>query len=165
MIRAAVHTGEYSNPEAEKYLADVLIKRRDKVLSAYLPAVNPIVDPRLDANGRLTFDNAAFAARVASGAATYRASWFRFDNTTGEAQPLSETQATSTTLNAPRGLPTGAGSFVGADISVESDGHPSWRKPVRVYFRRDAGGWKLVGLERLAENAPAVPPDGGQKTK
>ena len=33
LIRAAVHTGEYSDPAAEKYLADVLIKRRDKITS------------------------------------------------------------------------------------------------------------------------------------
>ncbi len=30
LIRAAVHTGEYSDPMAEKYLADVLIKRREQ---------------------------------------------------------------------------------------------------------------------------------------
>src|SRR4030095_193336 len=42
LIRAAVHTGEYSDPVAEKYLADVLIKRRDKVTRLYLTAVNPI---------------------------------------------------------------------------------------------------------------------------
>ena len=45
LIRAAVHTGEYSDPTAEKYLADVLIKRRNKIASIYLTAVNPIVDP------------------------------------------------------------------------------------------------------------------------
>jgi hypothetical protein len=61
MIRAAVHAGQYSDPAAEKYLADVLIKRRDKVASTYLTAVNPVVSPRLDAAGRLTFENAAFA--------------------------------------------------------------------------------------------------------
>ena len=43
LIRAAVHTGEFSDPAAEKYLGDVLIKRRDKIASIYLTAVNPIV--------------------------------------------------------------------------------------------------------------------------
>src|SRR4026209_289426 len=108
MIWAAVHAGEYSDPAAEKYLADVLIKRSDKIMSTYLPAVNPIVAPRLDANGRLTFENAAGAARVASGPATSRASGFRFDNATGETQAISETQSATTTIEAPQGLPIAA---------------------------------------------------------
>ena len=41
--------GNTAIPKAEKYLGDVLIKRRDKILSVYLTAVNPIVNPRLDA--------------------------------------------------------------------------------------------------------------------
>jgi hypothetical protein len=152
LIRAAVHIGEYSDPAAEKYLGDVLIKRRDKIKSVYLTAVNPILSPRLDGSGSLTFENAAFAAGVASGPATYHASWFRFDNATGEAQALSETQSSTTTLQAPAGLPTASGSYVGADISVEIKEYPTWRKPVRTYFRRGADGWTLVGLERLPEN-------------
>jgi hypothetical protein len=43
MIRAIVHTGEYSNAAAEKALGDIMIKRRNKILSVYLTAVNPIV--------------------------------------------------------------------------------------------------------------------------
>ena len=66
MIRAAVHTGEYSDPAAEKYLADVLIKRRGKIIGTYLTAVNPIVSPRLDTTGRLTFDNAAALMVIAA---------------------------------------------------------------------------------------------------
>jgi len=161
MIRAAVHTGEYSNPEAEKYLADALIKRRDKITSTYLPAVNPIVSPRLDGSGRLTFENAAIAAGAASGPAAYRAAWFRFDNATGDVQPIAETQSATTTMEAPRNLPTAAGEFAGADVSVESEGHPSWRRPVRIVFRRGSDGWTLVGLERLPEklasSGPAQP--------
>src|SRR5262249_48061159 len=65
LIRAAVHTGEYSDHAAEAHLAAVLIKRRDAIGRAYLPAINPIVDPRLSADGRLTFDNAAVAAGFA----------------------------------------------------------------------------------------------------
>src|SRR5262245_56168705 len=155
LIRAAVHEGQYSDPNAEKYLGDVLIKRRNKILSIYLTAVNPIVDPRLDASGRLTFNNAAEAAGVASGSATYRASWFRFDNATGETQPVAETKSSTTTLEAPTGLPTGTGSFVAVDIAVDSAGHPTWIRPVRAYFQREGSGWKLVGLERMPD-APSA---------
>ena len=63
-------------------------------------------------------------------------------------------------MEAPRNLPATAGEFAGADISVESEGHPSWRRPVRIVFRR-GGGWTLVGLERLPEklanSGPAQP--------
>ena len=41
LIRAAVQTGEYSDPSAERHVADVLIKRRDAIGRAYLPAINP----------------------------------------------------------------------------------------------------------------------------
>ena len=152
LIRAAVHTGEYSDPNAEKYLADVLIKRRDKVARTYLTAVNPIVNPRLDSNGRLTFENAAVATGVASGPAVYRAAWFRFNNGTGETQPLSDTHSATTTLEAPRDLPTAAGSFIAVDVSAESEAHPAWRRPIRTHFRREGQGWTLVGLERLPES-------------
>jgi hypothetical protein len=155
LIRAAVHTGQFSDPKAEQYLGDVLIKRREKIKSIYLTAVNPIVSPRLDANGRLTFENAAAAAGVASGPATYRATWMRLDNTTGATQPLSDTQSATTTIEAPPGLPSPPGSFLAVDISADSDGHPAWRRPVRASFRRDGGGWKLVGLERWPEERPA----------
>jgi hypothetical protein len=44
LIRAAVHTGEFSDPVAEKHLSDVLIKRRDKVLRTWLVGINPLVE-------------------------------------------------------------------------------------------------------------------------
>jgi len=151
LIRAAVRAGQYSDPKAEKYLGDVLIKRRDRVLSVYLTAVNPIVNPRLDANGRLTFENAASAAKVANGQPTYRASWMVFDNATSATKPLSTTQGQTTTLDAPPGLPTTPGSYIEVDISAELQAYPSWKEPIKTYFRRTAQGWTLVGLERLPE--------------
>jgi hypothetical protein len=152
MVRTAVHTGEFTDPAAEKYLGDVLIKRRDKIANLYLTAVNPIIDPRLDLNGRLTFGNAAVAAGVAKGPATYRASWFLFDNATGATKPLADTTSETTTLQAPSGLPATPGSFVAVDIAVDSTAYPTWKQPVRSYFRRGGDGWKLVGLERLPES-------------
>jgi hypothetical protein len=150
MIRAIVHTGEFSDPAAEKAIGDIMIKRRDKILRTYLSAVNPIVTPRLE-NNRLSFENAAVAADVAKAPEVYRASWFQFDNATGESRPLSETTSATTTIDAPLNLPTAADSFILVEISANSQEHEAWRRPVRTYFRLDADGWKLVGLERMPD--------------
>jgi len=152
MIRAIVHTGEFDDPAAEKAIADIMIKRRDKIVQAYLPAVNPIVAPRLE-RSRLSFENAAVAADVAKVPALYRASWFRFDNATGESEPLSETTSMTTTIDAPSGLPTTADSFIMVEISADSAEHEAWRRPIRTYFRLGAGGWTVVGLERMPVGA------------
>src|SRR5262245_22705010 len=73
MIRAIVHTGEFSDPAAEEALAGIMIKRRNKIVSTYVPAINPIVAPRLDEDNRLTFDNAAVDADLAQAPGSYRA--------------------------------------------------------------------------------------------
>jgi hypothetical protein len=154
LIRAAVRAGHYSDPNAEKYLGDVLIKRRDKIVSLYLTAVNPLVNPRLDAAGQLTFENAAIAAGVAKGLPTYRAAWMLFDNMTGDTKPLSSTESQTTTVKAPPGLPTTPGSYIQVDISADVAAYPTWKQPIKTHFRRTAQGWQLVGLERLPETVP-----------
>jgi hypothetical protein len=156
MIRAAVHTGQYSDAAAERYLADVLIKRRDRIGRAWLPIVNPVVEPVLAANGDLTFVNAAVAAGVAKEPrGGYRAAWFRFDNATGESASLGESNATTTqssatatTLAPPRPLPIDVDVYVRIDVTAIDPPHPSWSVPVRLYFRRLPDAWKLVGLDR-----------------
>jgi hypothetical protein len=150
MIRAIVHTGEFSDPAAERAIGDIMIKRREKILRTYLPAVNPIVTPRLE-NNRLSFENAAVAADVARAPEVYRASWFHFDNATGESRLLSETTSVTTTVEAPVDLPTAADSFILVELSADSWEYEAWRRPIRTYFRLDADGWKLVGLERMPD--------------
>jgi hypothetical protein len=67
-------------------------------------------------------------------------------------------QAVAASMMAPATLSTiGQGGFVAIDLSAESAAHPSWRQPVRTFFRRSSAGWKLVGLERLP-GAPGVMP-------
>ncbi len=149
MIRAAVQTGMYSDPAAEAHVAAVLIKRRDKIGQAYLPAINPIVNPRLDAAGSLTFENAAVAFTFADAPTAYHAEWFEFDNATRAAKSIGKTDGPRPSMRAPAGLPTASGSFVEIDLSADSAAHQNWATPIKTYFRRTADGWKLVGLERL----------------
>jgi hypothetical protein len=152
MIRAAVRTGQYSDPAAERHIADTLIARRNAIGQAWLTNVNPIIDPALDGAGRLTFRNAAVAARVAKAPASYEVAWFVFDNTARTATPIGPpVTAAGEESKAPAGLPSAAGSFVRVQIRAVNPPHPSWTAPVHAYFQRTGGGWKLVGFERLPD--------------
>jgi hypothetical protein len=147
LIRAAVRTGQFSDPAAEAYLGAVLGRRRDRIARTYLTAVNPLVNPRLSPDGHLTFDDAAVAAGVGDAPASYRVMWSRFDNETGVAKPLSETRGAAGVLRT-GDLPTAAGTFVQIDVSAEAGGAPGWRNPIHLHFRRTVEGWTLVGLDR-----------------
>jgi hypothetical protein len=157
MIRAIVKTGQYSDPAAEKYLADVLIKRRNKIGQAYLTCINPLVNLSLNASDVLTFENVAVRSGVAKAPSSYAASWSTFDNNTGATRPLGETKGSSEYLAAPSALPATGGNFILADVRAVGAPHASWEKPVRVYFRRLDGGWKLVGVERMADRPHQAP--------
>ncbi|HEX6975403.1 MAG TPA: hypothetical protein VF147_13455, partial [Vicinamibacterales bacterium] len=147
-VRAAVHAGQYSDPAAEQHLAAILIARREKVARAYLADVNPIVNPTLADDGRLTFDNAAVSAGVAPPPVRYRAVWSSFDNATGTTAPLGETTAERTVIDAPRTLSSNEGTFVQVQLSAESAAHPQWGRALTVHFRRTGDRWTLVGLDR-----------------
>ena len=146
LIAAAVRSGRFGDEEGEAIIHGMLVERRDAILRAYLPAVNPIIDPSL-ADGRLRFRNAAVDARVAAAPASYRAAWQRFDNASGEATAIRETTAEGPELSAPSGLPSSDGAYVRVDVSA-AGGPDAWAQPVQLYFRRDGGAWTLVGLYR-----------------
>jgi hypothetical protein len=148
MLRAAVKTGQFGDPKSEAELVRALAERRDAILRAYLPAINPISDPALDAAGILTFRNAAADAGVAKPPQTYRAAWSTFDNAGGATRPLGETSSQTARLNPPADLPSGSSEFIRVDVSAAGGAHRSWETPVRAYFRRDGGSWRLVGFER-----------------
>jgi hypothetical protein len=151
MLRAVASAGQYHDEGAAKLLADVLIQRRDKIGQAYLNAINPVINPALDASDTLTFQNAAVEARMANEPASgYTVRWFTFDNATGNATAIgSPTATTDRRVKAPASLPSASGAFVKVQIAGTDPSHAPWAAPVDVYFRRGASGWVLVGVERM----------------
>lgn len=144
MIRAAVAEGKFGDGASEAFLAKAIIDRKLRILQTFLPKVNPIVDPALDANGRLTFRNAASDAAVADRAPGYRALWYTFDNNNDRSTLVATTEETQSPMLMPA-MP--ASEYIKVDLSAVG-GPPAWTKPVSAYFHRTSNGWTLVGFER-----------------
>jgi hypothetical protein len=146
-LAAIVKKAQFREPRAADYLLSVLIKRRDKVVRAWLNAVNPLVDFQLATDGALTFENAAVAAGVSTPPTGYSISWTRFDNVTDTHTAVGgETTVPSPSARAPQGLETS--QFVAVSVKTLHPERPRWAEPVRAYFRREGGTWRTVGLER-----------------
>jgi hypothetical protein len=152
LIRAAVRAGQFDDPRSEEFLVRALAERRDAILRTYLTAVNPIADPALDAEGRVSFRNAAVDADVARVPGGYRAEWFRFDNGTSIAERLGSSAARATIVPAAVPLPDREGTFVKVELSATGAEAASWEEPVHAYFRRVDGRWRLVGFERMPDD-------------
>ena len=152
MIRAIVKAGEYSNAEDERHLAEVLIQRRNKIGATYLIAVNPLVNPQLSGDGCLSFENAAVTAGVAAApGGGYRVEWARFDNETGSTTWIGHTTVESgDRACAPAPLVDTIGAFMRVRVHAIDPPYETWAQPIHVHFRRDAGGWRLVGINRGA---------------
>jgi hypothetical protein len=152
VIRAIVAKGRYTEPGAADHIVSTLIKRRDKVLRAWLTGVNPLAEPQLSADGVLTFRNEAAAARVSTPASRYTLTWSRFDNAAGTTIGESvETTVPDTKATAPPAVLNGA-PFVSVAVKTTHPEYPGWAAPVTFTFRRVPDGWQSVGVDR------AVPP-------
>jgi hypothetical protein len=146
LIEAAVKAADYGDARTDAAVLQFLLDRRTAILARYLPAVNPVVEPTLDAHGRLTFINAAVDADVARVPGGYRTVWSWFDNDTGATEYLGELTRPSTWVTAPWPL---RGEFLKIEISATSSPRfASWTVPVHAYFRSEGLHWRLVGLER-----------------
>jgi len=151
-IRAIVEKARYSDPRATKYMTDILMKRREKVLRTWLTAVNPVVDFALSNSGEFTFANAAQQAGVAGPAQGYILQWSRFDNATGAATKVGDpTETVEMSSAAPAALVADAraGDYVEVAVAARHPEHAAWTTPVTVHFRRGADRWDLVGVRRV----------------
>ena len=147
MIRALVRTGQIVDREAEQYLAQALIKRRDKIIQHYLSQLNPVTDFEVataSEGSRLRFTNLGMETGLAS-SCSYQYQWFRFDNLSRERAAVGES-GTSDQPSLP--LPQTDVAYLVLELSSESSEHPSWKNKVSVFLRNDPAGPSIVGIER-----------------
>ncbi|OFW44776.1 MAG: hypothetical protein A3J28_05030 [Acidobacteria bacterium RIFCSPLOWO2_12_FULL_60_22] len=137
-IRAVVKTGQYSDPAAEKWIADCLIARRDKIGKAYFSRLLPL-DRFAVREERLAFEDLAVKHNLIP-SRDYTVQWARFNNDTEQKTPL----AGETTLALPRPLiESGEGEYFAAEIH---GGDP--KKAVTAYLRKKSGRIEVVGVDR-----------------
>ena len=137
-IRAIVRTGQYSNPETERWISDCLIARRDKIGKAFLPKVLPL-DRFAVYDGRLVFEDLGGTHKLAA-ARNYVIQWSRFDNEAERKTPLDG----ETSFALPRSFENAAGGeYFAADIHA---GDP--KMMVTVYLRKQPGQAEVVGIDR-----------------
>ncbi|MGH9785045.1 MAG: hypothetical protein ACRD88_12770 [Terriglobia bacterium] len=137
-IRAIVRTGRYSDPEAERWIVESLIARRDKIGRAFLPKVLPL-DRFAVENGRLVFEDLGERYNLPS-SRNYRIQWSRFDNEAETNAPLDG----ETNFSLPRQVEGAAtGEYFAAEIRADDP-----KKVVTVYLRKQTGQVEVVGIER-----------------
>lgn len=141
MVRALVETGQISDPDAEEYLVQTIIKRRDKIVRHYLAQINSLDEFRVSGPGDapvLEFRHLAGEAGLVPGG-PYEYRWFDFFNNEGSFQALDESGSSGETLIP---VPRSDSEFLMTEITARSNGS------IGVYLRKGAGGYRVVGVDR-----------------
>jgi hypothetical protein len=151
-IRAIVKTGQLTDPKAEAYLIECLIKRRDKIGRYWLNQLNPLDGFKAD-QGSVAFDNAAVRLTGSAPADSHDVQWYRFDNVSEKRTAVGPKQAVKENrLTIPAEVfdgPASSGAeFAVVEISSRSSGQPKWARPVHVYLRKSGTTISILGIER-----------------
>lgn len=163
MLRSIVEIARLSDPDARRYLGDVLIARRNKVVAYWLTRTTPIGDVGISATPdgvTLTVTNAAVTAGVARDDGRYVAQWSAFDNTRSVATPfegLERSRSGRLVVPAAAWGPRDASGarYAMVAIGIEHPTYPHWTRPVRVTLRRQGERYDVVGIERPTGGADA----------
>jgi hypothetical protein len=133
-IRTIVATGEFSDPRASDWIVECLIKRRDKIVQAWLSDVLPLDRFRI-VDGKLAFDDLT-PANGKPAAKSYDMSWATYDNEHDRRTAVSGAKGSE--------IPAVAGAdYLAATIATPGD-----LRPITVYLRRSAAAFEVVGVER-----------------
>ena len=147
MIRAVIKTGQIRDPEAEDYLVETLIKRRDKIVRYYLSQINPLDEFRLVSQNdalSLDFRHLGMIAGLGSGS-SYQHQWFRFENETQSEERIGGSHSSSSPSVA---VPKTDANYLMVRISTIDSSQPDWKNDVKVFIRNHPDKPAVVGVER-----------------
>lgn len=137
-IRALVKTGEYTDSRTADWIAECLIKRRDKIAETWLSRVLPLDKFRVN-DGELGFDDLA-ASRLGGMARLYRVQWAKSDPQ-GHFAVLPHAMG--------KKVPAFNGDeYLAATISCGAGFGEACPDPVTVYLRRGVSQIEVVGIDR-----------------
>ena len=149
MIRAIVKTGQYTDPQAEQLLADVLIQRRDKIGSRVSERDQPGGQRRARRQRHADVRERRGRGRRRDGSGRrLRRPLGALRQQHGHGHRDRHVDSRRERPHAGPVAAGGAGAYIKVEIRAVQPAHPSWGVPLSAYFRRD-GGWRLVGLERM----------------
>jgi hypothetical protein len=154
-IASIVRTGRIDDPEAERYIIDALIERRDKIVRYYLAPINPLDGFEVVSVGgerRLEFKNLGLEAELGS-ECRYEYAWHIFDN---ERDVAAELDPPGTTNTAAVPIPRSEASYLMARLSSRCTGRPEWKSAIDVYLKSGVE-MKVVGIERALPSIAAEP--------
>lgn len=134
-IRAVVSTGGLSDKAAEKWLAECLIERRNKIGRAYFAKVLPLDRFTID-NGELKWVDLS-RQHGFGGVANVDVQWHTFDNNTKAKTPIPG-------ANSPRLPEIADGQYA---LAVLTD-RANTSHTILVYLRGQSSLQRIVGLER-----------------
>jgi hypothetical protein len=151
-LLAIERTGQYSDPENERYFHQVLLERQEKCVRFGINGLNPLADFRVE-NDALEFTNLSEKYGFVEGNSTkYRVLWHVFDNRQMKrVNPLGEaTEGVGcvSPLPEPKRLLQDQNLLLLAEISSLHEKHPHWVEPIQVYLRSNGTSYEVVGIER-----------------
>lgn len=136
-IRALVETGEYSDPRASAWIADSLIKRRDKIAQAWFSKVLPLDNFKV-VDGKLTFDD--LAANSVGSEREYSVRWASWDR---NGHPTLLRDAMGGRVPAFRNDT----QYLAVTVTYR-DKNTGEDDPLTVYVRHGRSGPEVVGIDR-----------------
>ena len=118
MIGAVVASASYGDERAARHITETLIARRDRDWPRVADGREPDRRPFVRRRGSCRSGTPLLTPAVASPPQGYRATWFSFDNATGETAHLGDTTAVDERMASPDAVATMTARFLRVDVAA-----------------------------------------------